>query len=350
MAGTADNRNVVGGWLFHLMIWAALLVMPFFSMVPGRPIVSGNGYLHYLVMVATFMIVFYVNWFLLIKRYLYPRKLGLFVLLNFLLIVAVILASHLVFRHLFPDPPHPARMQPGREWVHRLRFFVGNAIIYMMVAAVSVAVRMTQQWYRAERRRREMEQKQTEAQLQHLRSQLNPHFLFNTLNNIYSLIQIDADRAQSAVHDLGELLRYVLYDSERPKVPVAGEMGFLADYIALMRIRLPRQATLTVSLPENPSSKEVAPMLFISLIENAFKHGVCNEEPSFIDISVKETEDTLSCDIKNSNFPRPDGGRSGSGIGIQNLRTRLEMIYPGAYVFDQHLEDDVFVSHIEVPL
>ena len=348
---TKEKKNrLVNEWLFHIVVWAALLAIPFFSLLPGRPVVSGTAYLHHLVMVLSFMVVFYVNWTLLIERFLFPHRLGKFILWNLLLVAAVTLLSHLVFRHLFPTPPAGRMPGPAPGWFHNVRFLIGNSFIYLLVIAVCVAIRMTQQWYLAERRRAETEQKHTEAQLQHLRSQLNPHFLFNTLNNIYSLIQIDTDRAQSAVHDLSQLLRYVLYDSEQPMVPVAGELSFLSDYIALMQIRLPREAVLRVSFPENPSARTMAPMLFISLIENAFKHGISAEQPSFIDISVQETEDRLSCHIRNSNHPRPDGGRSGSGIGLQNLRARLDMIYPGRYVFDQHLEDDVFVSHIEIPL
>ena len=142
------------------------------------------------------------------------------------------------------------------------------------------------------------------------------HFLFNTLNNIYSLIQLDPDRAQQTVHDLSRLLRYVLYDSSRPTVPLKAEMDFLGNYIELMRIRLPRHVRLDVSLPENPSHTLVAPLLFISLVENAFKHGVSNDRPSFIDIDIREEEGVLACRIENSFFPKSEADRSGSGIGL----------------------------------
>ena len=119
-------------------------------------------------------------------------------------------------------------------------FFLRNAMRYRLVVGVSVAIRMTRQWYRAENIRKDLERSRSEAELQNLKSQLNPHFLFNTLNNIYSLIQFDPDRAQQTVHDLSRLLRYVLYDSSRPTVPLKAEMDFLGNYIELMRIRLPR--------------------------------------------------------------------------------------------------------------
>ena len=146
---------------------------------------------------------------------------------------------------------------------------------------------------------------------------MNPHFLFNTLNNIYSLIQLDTTRAQQAVHDLSRMLRYVLYDSSRATVPLAAEIDFLRDYIELMRIRLPRHVRLFVSLPDAPSSTPIAPLLFISLVENAFKHGVSNEKPSYITIDIHELEGQLICSIKNSRFPKSDSDRSGSGIGLE---------------------------------
>ena len=330
------------GWVFHVIVWAAVLALPFFSLLPGRPIVGGKGYLHFLVMVFSFMVVFYVNWFFLIRKYLYTKRIGCFVLVNLGLWLAMMGLCHLVFRAILP-PPVPQEELPSPAWLRPVRFFIGNLTIYAMVAAVSVAVRMTREWYRAENLR-------TEAELQHLKSQLNPHFLFNTLNNIYSLIQIDQERAQGAVHDLGQLLRYVLYDSAEPTVPVRKEMEFLQDYIALMKIRLPRHADVRVSLPETPSSRGMAPMLFISLVENAFKHGVSNEEASSIDIRIREEEDRLVCDIRNSDHPKANGDRSGSGLGLKNLAQRLEMIYPGRYHFTQTREDGAFVSHLDIPL
>ena len=332
----------VYGWVFHVIVWAAVLALPFFSFLPGRRLVGGNGYLYFLVMVCSFMLVFYVNWFWLIRKYLFAKRPGRFALANLVLGLATMGLCHLVFRILLPAPA-PQPEPPSYSWLLPVRFFVGNLAIYALVAAVSVAVRMTGEWYRAENLR-------TEAELQHLKSQLNPHFLFNTLNNIYSLIQIDQERAQGAVHDLGQLLRYVLYDSAEATVPVRKEMEFLEDYIALMRIRLPRHVDVKVSLPEAPSSRGMAPMLFISLVENAFKHGVSNEEASFIDICIREDETRLICDIRNSDHPKSDGDRSGSGLGLKNLAQRLEMIYPGRYQFSQTRSGGVFISHLDIPL
>lgn len=136
------------------------------------------------------------------------------------------------------------------------------------------------------------------------------------------------------------MLRYVLYDSSHPAVPLSAEIDFLRDYIELMRIRLPRHVRLFVSLPDEPSQTPVAPLLFISLVENAFKHGVSNEKPSYITIDIHEIGDQLVCKIKNSYFPKAESDRSGSGIGLQNLAKRLRMIYPERHTFEYGLSGE----------
>ena len=246
-----------------------------------------------------------------------------------------------------PDAQHPPLPRP---WQDSVRFFAGNAALYLLVVGAGVAIRMTGGWYKAEAARQELEHSRTQAELQNLKSQLNPHFLFNTLNNIYSLIQIDADRAQQAVHDLSRMLRYVLYESSCPTVPLAAEVEFLRDYIELMRIRLPRHVEVGVSLPEEPSPTPVAPLLFISLIENAFKHGTSNDRPSFIRIDIHERGGELVCRIRNSCFPKTASDRSGSGIGLKNLSKRLEMIYPQRHTFEYGERGGTYTALLRIKL
>lgn len=337
------SQSKITGWLIHVTVWAVIFGMPLFLTGPNRPLMNGPQYVRFLLVPISFMAVFYTNYFLLIDRYLTTRRFGRYAGYNLLLIAAVMVLVHLLFRYVLPPDLHHPPM--ARPWQHTVRFFAGNLTLYLLVVGVSVAIRMTGGWYRAEAARKELEHHRTQAELQNLKSQLNPHFLFNTLNNIYSLIQLDTDRAQQAVHDLSRLLRYVLYDSSRPTVPVAAEIGFLRDYIELMRIRLPRHVKLLLSLPDTPSDRPVAPLLFISLVENAFKHGVDNDQPSYIDIDIHEIGDQLICRIRNSYFPKSgDSDRSGSGIGLSNLTKRLEMIYPGRYTFEYGRSGEAYTA------
>ena len=343
------SQSKYRAWLVHFTAWAVIFSMPLFVTGPDRPLLSGGEYLRFLLIPLSFMVVFYTNYLGLIDRYLTTRRFGRFAGYNVLLIGAVMIGVHLLFRYVLPDTGHRPPME--RTWQDALRFFAGNAVLYLLVVGAGVAIRMTGGWYRAEAARQELEHSRTEAELQNLKSQLNPHFLFNTLNNIYSLIQIDVDRAQRSVHELSSRLREVLSESSRPTVPLKAEVEFLRDYIELMRIRQPRHVRVFVSLPEEPSPTPVAPLLFISLVENAFKHGVSNEKPSYVTIDIHEEGRRLVCRIRNSCFPKSgDSDRSGSGIGLTNLSKRLEMIYPGRYTFEYGQAGDAYQALLCIEL
>ena len=326
------------GKLIHIAAWAILFGLPFFFTGRESQTVTVLSYVRSMIVPLSFMLVFYANYFVLIDHFLFAKRPWKFLLCNVVLIAASMGAVHLMFELLpHPEWEHP---RPEREWQETVGFFMVNAMLYMLVAGLSVAIKMTGSWYEMESSRRELEKSRAEAELQNLKSQLNPHFLFNTLNNIYSLIAFSPEKAQEAVHDLSRLLRYVLYDSSHPAVPLSAEIDFLRDYIELMRIRLPRHVRLFVSLPDEPSQTPVAPLLFISLVENSFKHGVSNEKPSYITIDIHEIGDQLVCKIKNSYFPKAESDRSGSGIGLQNLAKRLRMIYPERHTFEYGLSGE----------
>ena len=349
MTMTSDRTRYTG-WLIHTLIWAVVIFMPLFVTSPDRPLMDGPEYLRYLIVPLSFMVVFYVNFFWLIDRLLSRHRAGLFITVNVVLIAAVMLSVHLCFQYFFrPDfhrPPPPPRM-----FMDQFLFLSRNVALYVLVAGASVALRMTGRWYRAEAERKDLEHRRSEAELQNLRQQLNPHFLFNTLNNIYSLIQIDPPRAQSAVHDLSHLLRYVLYGGSREEVPLQDEVDFIREYIALMRIRLPRHVEVSVELPDSVPGLRIAPLLFIPLVENAFKHGVCNDRPSFVRIKITEEKGRVECWTVNSSFPKSqDSDRSGSGIGLANLGRRLELLYPGKYELRSGQEGDEYRAVLSIDL
>ena len=189
---------------------------------------------------------------------------------------------------------------------------------------------------------KEEQQKRTEAELEWLKNQLNPHFLFNTLNNISSLVQIDADKAQDAIAQLSDLMRYAMYETRRETVPIQGEVEFMRNYIELMKLRCSDKTIVDYQLSIVNYQLELAPLLFISLIENAFKHGVSSSRPSKIDIRMEQQDDNLVFTCDNTNFPKDDTDRSGSGIGLENTRRRLDLIYPGRYTWEQSLEGDIY--------
>ena len=332
------------GWLIHSAIWAVILAMPFFSPQPGRPLHGGLDYSRFLPVTISFVIVFYTNYLFLIKHFLSNKRFGAFLFWNALLIAKVSVGVHLFFRYVIsPDiapPPHSA--------LDTISFTVRNTVIYIAIAGIAVAVKMTAEWYANEAQRKEIEKSQAEAELANLKSQVNPHFLFNTLNNIYSLIQIDPAEAQEAIHNLSGMLRYVLYESQKDTVPLSKECGFLREYVKLMSARLTSGVKLEISLPGATSDRQIAPLLFIPLIENAFKHGISDSAESFIRIRLGEDDEYVTCLVENSCYPKDDTDRSGSGIGITNLKRRLDLLYPGAYSFEYGRVQSVYSCLLKI--
>lgn len=326
-----ENKKPLPG-LIHLAAWGVLFGLPFFFTGREAEALTVESYVRFMMVPLSFMLVFYVNYFLLIKQFLFSRHPGRFLVSNLLLIALAMGIVHVLI-HWLPAPEH-IRPPRAREWQDIVGFFLGNTVLYLLVAGLSVAIRMTGGWYEMASIRGALEKSRAEAELQNLKSQLNPHFLFNTLNNIYSLIAFSPERAQEAVHDLSRLLRYVLYESSQPMVPLEKELDFVRNYVELMRIRLPEHVELRSNIRAASPGILIAPLLFISLIENAFKHGVSNEYPSFIDIDIHQENELVICSIRNSYFPKDTArDKSGSGIGLTNLKKRLALLYPDRYLF-----------------
>ncbi len=338
------------GYIIHIAAWGILFGLPFFFTGRGSQEITVVNYLRSVIVPISFMGVFYVNYILLVKQYLFSHHEWKFFFSNVVLIVVSMLVVHLLMQ-LLPPPEmhHPA--PPERQLQEIIGFFLVNAALYALVAGLSVAIKMTSSWYQVESERRELEKSRAEAELQNLKSQLNPHFLFNTLNNIYSLIAFSPERAQEAVHDLSRLLRYVLYDSSQPQVLLGSELDFIRNYVELMRIRLPEHVVVKTEISAEKPDVMIAPLLFISLIENAFKHGVSNSQPSFIDMEIRQKGNLVVCMIRNSYFPKDEKqDKSGSGIGIKNLRKRLELIYPNKHIFSSQVDGDNYYCMLEIQI
>lgn len=332
------KRNKVLQYIIQLIVWGIVFSFPLFFTWKEADPMTWTKYLGYFFVPMAFAIVFYSNYFLLIDRMLFKKQLFHFLLVNALLFLLLTVLLDVWREYYFAHLAEPAGLHKGGP--PKMMFLLRDVMMMGLTAALSVAIRMTDNWYVMESEKKELEKARTEAELQNLKSQLNPHFLFNTLNNIYSLIAIDPDRAQFAVHDLSRLLRHVLYEDKQQFVPLEHELAFMKSYIELMSLRLSGKVDLQVEMPEEGKGMLVAPLLFITLIENAFKHGISPAEASFIDIHFRlEEGGRIYCRIENSNFPKRDDDRSGSGIGLENLRKRLNLLYPGMYILKTGLEN-----------
>lgn len=334
----------------HVISWFLIFVFPIMIAERGSAI-DWAQYLRHCIVPLYCFIVFYINYLYLIPRCLFAEKSVKFLLLNAVLIVFASFGLH--YGHIWlTDFLHPEiRFDRAPPPPNRLMFLARHLIMLTFVVGLSVAIRVSLHWRYTVERLAQAEREKTEAELKNLKSQLNPHFLLNTLNNIYALIAIDSARAQETVQELGKMLRYVLYDNQFAKVPLTKELGFIENYISLMKIRLPKLVNISVHLDPGEKSLQISPLIFISLIENAFKHGISPTEPSHIRISICGYADgKVCCEISNSNFPKNDTDVSGNGIGLNQVYRRLELSYPGKYEWKKSISDDgrVYTSNLTI--
>ena len=329
--------------LIHIIGWGIMFGFPFFFVERGNGNINWWAYVRHAAVPLSFMIVFYANYFLLVPRYLFQNQAKRYVVYNIILLCAIGVLLHLwqslTFAPSFAPKPKRAGMPPG--WLFFLRDMLS------LVFTIGLSARWTQN----EAARKEAEKSRAEAELKNLRNQLNPHFLLNTLNNIYALIAFDSDKAQQAVQKLSKLLRYVLYDNQQTYVPLCKEVDFIRNYIELMRIRLSSNVKMTTQFDIQPDSQTlIAPLIFISLIENAFKHGISPTETSFISIRISESNKEVICEIRNSNHPKTMEDKSGSGVGLEQVSRRLEILYPGDYTWSKGIskEGEVYESRLSI--
>ena len=292
------------------------------------------------------LVVYFANFYLFGPYLFFRRRYWLFVLCNLLLI----LGANYGFVYGYFAIKHNVPSMPAKAW---MGFFSGTFIFFLLnivTVAVAIGIRHFIRVRQLKQQLKDEKAKNTEAELAWLKNQINPHFLFNTLNNISSLTQIDADAAQDAIAQLSDLLRYAMYETNKNTVPLGGEVEFMRNYIELMKLRCNEQTSVNYQLSTDSEQVEVAPLLFVSLIENAFKHGVSSGRPSAISIKLEQLQGQLTFICDNTNYPKNDKDRSGSGIGIENTRRRLELMYADRYEWEQTLEDNIYHVMIKLKL
>ena len=318
----------------HTAIWTMIFISP--MMIFGRKDdVSWQEMLCMGMSPLSLFVVFYVNYFILTPKYFIGGKRKMYWIVNAAMIVCAGIFVHVWIEgvHQAFDRGKPFSGEPPEIASHMAPLFILRNIFNLTIsAAVATATQLAMRWQAIENAKREAESARAKAELQNLRSQINPHFLLNTLNNIYALAGIDPCRAQSAILELGKLLRHILYDNQQEYVSLEGEVQFLSNYFSLMKMRLAPSVDVKFdySLP-SPCRANVAPLIFISLIENAFKHGVSADGPSYVHIRIEADDKSVTCLIRNSNHPKGDCDRSGHGIGLAQVAKRLELMYPGKY-------------------
>ena len=229
-------------------------------------------------------------------------------------------------------PPQPPGMETGLR-LRRGDLF--TIIISGLVMGISTTITALQKWQKDNQERKEMEKDKITTELSLLKAQINPHFFFNTLNNIYVLTEVDPTVAGKAIHQLSKMMRYLLYDTQKGNNMLSQEIAFVKNYISLMRLRLTDMVKISIDLPAHLQDMPLAPMIFLPFIENAFKHGVSATQQSYINIIIFQKDKVLDLTVNNSimkgNSVSLD---TNTGIGLVNTRRRLDLLYPGKYKLD----------------
>jgi len=344
MAAFAFRRYLTP--LIHVLAWGLLaLTLLVFQPLSAHITLPIQFWVKQGVLLVLWVGVFYLTAYVSVPRLLMRGHTGWFVLVLVATAIAIQGLSrglenalHLpeLMRQAFHAaeassgaPAHP----PGPPRPRGTRFDLVTLLISLLVLGIATAITVVQHWQREAQLRERVDQQRTEAELALLKAQINPHFFFNTLNNIYSLTLIDGERARAALHRLSRMMRYVLYDTAAGHAQLSQEVAFVQDYITLMQLRLTDRVQVVFEHPEPVREVLIAPMILLPFVENAFKHGVAATQASRIIISLKQpTPDRLEIEVRNTLVPTTSTDLAGSnGIGLANTRRRLDLLYPGRY-------------------
>jgi len=331
----------------HMLVWFVLFSMPYVLWY-GQEREINRLIAHFWIPLVLYVIIFYINYFVLVDRMLFVKKTLLFALINISIIVFFIFLREYIESTFFQDIARRVFQDKDSPGPPFKMFVYMQMLSYMPPLLFAIAIKTTKRWAKTESQNKEANNYKLRSELQHLHYQLQPHFFFNSLNNIYSMVDVVPDQAKQSIHGLSKLMRYMLYETKMELVPLSKEIDFMEKYIDLMRLRISDKTKVYYSFPSENSQIQIAPLLFISLIENAFKHGVSASKESCIKISMIVKNDNVFFSTINDDFPKKTDDKSGSGIGFENLEKRLKLLYPNKYSFKKFVKDGQFLVSLEI--
>ncbi|WP_128544328.1 sensor histidine kinase [Larkinella soli] len=297
---------------------------------------------------------FYLNSKVLVPRLLFRDRNSLYILSVLGTATLVILCLWGVERGFnLSELVHKAFHPDGGGRVKRYGWVQPSILTTLLILGTSTSVAVVQKWQDDAQLRQSLEQARIGSELLFLKAQINPHFFFNTLNNIYALTLIDVEAAREALHRLSRMMRYVLYETGSDTTTLSKEISFVQDYIQLMQLRLTDKVNVTLEQPKPLSDVPVAPMLLLPFVENAFKHGVSALLPSRIFIGIRQQGQQLEMEVRNTIFPEKNPSlEMGNGIGLANTRRRLDLLYPDRYQLSviPETRDHEYLVHLSLNL
>ena len=341
---TARNLLII---LMHVLAWIAVFLIPHLLFQrPGSTGLEISDIFFLSLMIA----FFYGNYYFLVTKLLTKKKFLLYALSVLIILVFAFTSSYKYVLTVDSqrELENIRRRHPERDAELFLRRIARNRSIgavfnTFLVLAVSTSIRVTGDWYKMDKRRKEIENEKLLTELNLLKTQVNPHFFFNTLNNIYSLAIQKSERTPEAIVKLSQLMRYVIYDTDKDKVPLSKEIEYIRNYIELEKLRLRDDVEISFLVEGNVSDKLIEPLLLLPFIENAFKHGIDHQKPCKIFIRISIQDSQLSLYVENpvplkSDKKTPEK----QGIGRYNAERRLQLLYGQNYKLETSTTDSVF--------
>ncbi len=302
--------------------------------------------------IVSYLIIFYLNYYIFIDRWLYnSKKRPFFIFINLIVVLALwfILEywRNVHFQiHILPSEYLERLQPPPSKYVMALK----DVWLGFLIVGLSIALRVSENYFMLKEQTKELIRLRAETELAELKHQLNPHFLFNTLNNIYALIGLSQQKAQNAVLDLSKLLRYALYEGDKDTVALEYDLQFVRNYIDLMQLRVGKSVVVNVDIPVDTSNLYIAPMLFITLVENAFKHGISGNCNSIINIAIHSCGNSVECVVMNTVQNVDNEISDRTGIGLENLIKRLELLYHDRYEYSGSSVNGVYTAKLKIEL
>jgi two-component system, LytTR family, sensor histidine kinase AlgZ len=317
-------------FLLHLSFWGLYFSFFFYQITyarRGQDVVLPRAFLdastHVLIMAG----IAYLNYFYFLPRFLKHKNAGRY-LLEFIVPLALTIVFHIYIKRQIYGGDENSRT----GFLYTTRFIVQHSSSVVFIVIFIGMLRFAVDWFQLEARKREIENEKLMAELRFLKAQINPHFLFNTLNNLYYLAFTQSPNTTVVIDRLSQMMRYMIYESNHPKVPLIKEIEYMENYISLEKLRLDNQVPICLEVKGSPVTVMIEPFLFITFLENAFKHGVSNNtENSWVKAHIAVEGNRCTYIVENSVLTQKENYEGKSGIGLQNLRRRLELSYPGRH-------------------
>lgn len=320
-----------GPLILHSLYWTVIFFIIILDVFIGS---QKHGVKHYMIALILFGIInvslFYINYLILIPQLIKTKKRYFLYILAFILLLGGSALIKTVIAVLNPkEMLDYVKMEDGKKTLPADYYFFVQLFLCGFFLVSSCIIKFAADWFSSERIQRNLESERREMELQFLKSQLNPHFLFNSLNNIYSLAYQKSDKTADAIMKLSEIMRYMIYESNTPTVALSKEVDYLTSYIELQKIRFKDGAYIELTLNGEIDDQKIVPLMLISFVENAFKHGVVTDPAEPVKINIIANQKILHFSVVNKKNQQNKDAQG--GVGLTNVERRLQLVYPDRY-------------------